>query len=127
MPRVIRRILPIGLMSTLLLISGCASVSPTQVGQTAGSIAGAALAPGVGMPIGALIGSLAGMLVEQEMDKSRQKKERVELTKELNRPATPTDAGPELQIQGQPTRVWVDEHVERGRLITGHFEQRVIQ
>ena len=62
-----------------VMASGCAGVSPAQVGQTAGTIAGAAIVPGVGAPIGALAGLLAGMVVQKQVDKVTEKRERKEL------------------------------------------------
>jgi len=107
-------------------LSGCSGVSATQVGQTAGTIAGAALIPGIGAPIGTLIGTLAGLVIEQQVDKSREQQERTVLTDQLKRgPASPGAAstGPFL---GVPTRVWVDERVENGRLLAGRFEVRPV-
>ena len=109
----------------MIVLAGCAGVSPSQVGQTAGSIAGAAIAPGVGMPLGALLGTLAGVLVEHRIDEVREQKERVDLSRELGRPAAPTTASQTTQA-GRPTRVWVDEYLAQGRLIPGHFESRFL-
>ena len=115
----------LGLVGVLLL-SGCAGVSPTQIGQTAGTIAGSAIAPGVGAPIGALVGMLAGLVVEQQVDKVREQKERVDLSKQLQTPsAVHAPSGGEQPV-GSPTRVWVDERLENGRLIAGHFEVRPV-
>ena len=115
------------LTSTLLGVVGCSSVSPMQIGQTAGAITGAAVAPGVGMPLGALVGTLAGMVFEQHLDKSREQREQAELTKQLSG-AGSTHSPPQAPPDGAAlTRVWVDEHVERGRLIAGHFDARPIQ
>ena len=113
--------------TVMIASAGCASVSPTQVGQTAGSMAGAVIVPGLGMPIGALIGTLAGLVVEKQIDKGREAKERMDLNKRLvDAPASSTGVLSESPGGGQPTRVWVDERVENGRLVNGHFEQRVI-
>lgn len=105
------------------MMSGCASVSPTQVGQTAGSIAGGAIAPGVGMPVGALIGMLAGLIIERHIDQAREEKERVVLNERLQSPggvwAQPVSSS---QTIGEPTRVWIDERLNDGRLIAGHFD-----
>ena len=110
---------------SLLILAGCAGIPPpSQIGQTAGSIAGAAIAPGVGMPIGALIGTLAGMLIEHQVDQSTQRKERVDLGRQLATGPSRSGQGPPGPIAGTPTRVWVDEHVEQGRLMAGHFELR---
>jgi len=116
----------IAIIFGILTVTGCASVSPTQVGQATGSIAGAAIAPGIGMPIGTLLGTLAGLVVESQLDKVREKQERIELSQQLQTPAA-SQAVPERNHPvGQPTRVWVDEQVQQGRLIAGHFEQRTI-
>ena len=103
----------------LLVCVGCSGVSPTQVGQTAGGIAGSIIAPGVGAPLGALVGTLAGLVVEEHLDKVREKQERVDLSHELS---TSPQAPEAEQPPGEPTRVWVDEQFERGRLLAGHFE-----
>ena len=98
-------------------------MSPTQLGQTAGSIAGGALAPGVGVPVGALVGTLAGLLVEHKLDLVREDKERTELSNQLTAPDAPQAVSLE-QPTGEPTRVWVDEQLLQGRLTAGHFEVR---
>lgn len=108
------------------MLAGCAGMSPTQVGQTAGSIAGAALAPGLGMPLGALLGTLAGLVFERQLDQVREKRERVELSDQLTRPSSPTASDSSTPLVGVPTRVWVDERVESGRLLAGHFEVRSV-
>jgi len=113
-------------MVALLCVTGCAGMSPTQVGQTAGSIAGAALAPGLGMPLGALLGTLAGLVFEQRLDQVREKRERVELNDQLARPSSPMTSESSIPPVGAPTRVWVDERVEAGRLLAGHFEVRSV-
>ena len=109
----------------LVLASGCAGVSPAQVGQTAGTIAGAAIAPGVGAPFGALVGLLAGMVVQGHVDKATETRERKELSDQLavgEQPTAPRASAP----QGEPTRVWVDETVQDGRLLAGRFETQVL-
>ena len=106
----------------VFLASGCASVAPSQVGQMAGTIAGSAIAPGIGAPLGSLVGMLAGLLVEGQVDRHREKQERADLSRELgtgSKAASPA-------LTGTPTRVWVDEHLEDGRLVAGHFEVRPI-
>ena len=110
---------------TAAVLGGCAAVPPAQVGQAAGTIAGAALVPGVGAPLGALVGLLAGMLVQGEVDKVNEKRERKDLNDQLARGSTAETAegGPP---SGDPVRVWVDESVRDGRLLTGHFEVRYL-
>ena len=108
-----------------VLVAGCSGVSPTQVGQTAGTIVGAAIVPGIGAPIGTLVGTLAGLVVEGQMEKAHEKQEQVELSKQLGAPAS-TGARPGEPPLGKPARVWVDERLENGRLINGHFEFRPI-
>ena len=120
------RILAIFLLVGIATISGCSGVSPAQIGQTTGTIAGAALVPGVGAPFGALIGTLAGLVVEHELDKVREQKERVELSKELQTPAPAQSLREREPVSGQPTRVWVDEWLKDGQVIPGHFEVRTI-
>ena len=107
------------------LCSGCAAVSPVQVGQTAGTIAGSMIAPGVGAPIGALAGLLAGMVIQGQVDKVVEKRERKELGQELGKgpDAASEGTGPP---RGQQTRVWVDETVQNGRRQEGHFDTRYL-
>ena len=116
------RRLIIGMMG-FLFIGGCVGVIPTQVGQTAGTIAGAAIVPGIGAPIGALVGLLAGMVVQGEMDKVTETHER----KELNEQLTTHSSQGSVQastLPGEPVRVWVDETVDNGRVVPGHFDVR---
>ena len=120
-----RRRVVIGIISVLVVSSGCAGVSPVQVGQTAGTIVGAAVAPGVGPPLGALVGLMAGMLVQGEVDKVTEKQERKTLGKELATGPSTTQEDHALP-GGRPTRVWVAETVHNGRLIAGHFDARDI-
>ena len=103
------------------LVAGCAGVSPTQLGQMIGSVAGGFIAPGPGVPLGGLVGNLAGMVVERQVDKAREQHERVDLSRELQRGAAPGAATPPV-ASGTPTRVWVDERLQQGRLVAGHFE-----
>ena len=111
-------------VASAVLAAGCAAVPPAQVGQTAGTIAGAAIAPGIGAPVGALIGAVAGMLVQGRMDKATETRERRELGGEL-RTAQAGPGSPEAP-QGAPVRVWVDEAVQGGRLVPGHFDVRYL-
>ena len=119
-----RRSLVVALTLTL---TGCAAISPAQVGQTAGTIAGAVIAPGIGAPLGAMVGMLAGMVLQGQVDQVTATRERQELGNQLARGAAPaaggTAAGPP---GGTPSRVWVDETFHDGRLIAGHFDTRVI-
>lgn len=117
-----RRYLLVGAMAALIS-GGCSGMAPAQVGQTAGTIVGAVIAPGIGPPLGALAGLLGGMLVQGEMDKVTEKRERKTLGDQLaSRSAgPPKEAAPPY---GEPTRVWVDETVQGGRLVAGHFEIR---
>ena len=106
------------------LTVGCANIPPAQVGQTAGMIAGSAIGP-AGAPIGALVGTVAGLLVQGHMDKATEKRERQDLGGALR-------AGPKEPIgayappTGTPVRVWVDETVQDGRLVAGHFDVRYL-
>jgi len=99
-------------------------MSATQVGQTAGTIAGAAIVPGIGAPIGTLVGTLAGLVFEQQIDKGREQKETTELSKQLG--ASSSSGAQAEQLLGPPKRVWVDERLENGRLIDGHFDWRPV-
>ena len=115
------------LMPVLVLagLTGCAGVSPIQLGQTAGAIAGTAIVPGIGTSLGALLGTLAGLVVERQVDQVREQQERVDLGNQLSRPSLAQPAAGGVPV-GQPTRVWVDERLVNGRLTGGHFETRFI-
>ena len=117
-----RRAILVG-AAVLWLAAGCAAVPPAQIGQTAGTLAGAAIVPGIGAPIGAVIGAMAGMLVQGQLDKATEKRERKDLGDQL-RPGTADPGGGDAAPQGTPVRVWVDETVREGRLVTGHFDVR---
>ena len=118
---------PIVVLMSSVLVAGCAGVSPTQLGQMIGSVAGGAIAPGVGVPLGGLIGNVAGMVVEHQVHKTREQHERVDLSRELQRPTASGQGAPQSSAAlGTPTRVWVDEHLQQGRLVAGHFELRPI-
>ena len=119
-----RRPFLIGVM-VFCVSSGCAGISPAHMGQTMGTIAGAAIAPGIGAPIGALAGLLAGLVVQGEVDKVTEKRERKELNEELAASSPPTSEG-DTPSQGETVRVWVDETVQNGRLVSGHFDTRYI-
>ena len=124
MPGAPRRILVGALVAVSL--GGCAGISPSQLGQTVGTIAGSAIVPGVGAPLGALVGLLAGLLVQGKVDQVTETRERKELGDQLavNTGSAPSDAiTPPL---GEPVRVWVDETVRDGRLFAGHFDTRYI-
>ena len=108
-------------------LSGCAA-SATQVGQTAGGILGSLLVPGVGTGLGSLVGTVAGLVVDDQLDKAREKKERVDLSHELK--PHPSDGAVVAQRDepvGRSARVWVDEALVNGTLMAGHFAERVIR
>ena len=111
---------------TLTLCGGCAGVSPAQAGQTIGTIAGQMIAPGIGAPFGALAGLLAGMVFQKKVDQVTEKKERRELNDQLAVGQVQAPAESEAVPQGQPIRVWIDEMVQDGRVIAGHFGVRYI-
>jgi hypothetical protein len=104
--------------------AGCAGVSPAHVGQTAGTIAGSAIAPGVGGPIGSLVGLMAGLLVQGQVDKVTEKRERKELGDQMATGAPASAPTQDALPSGTPTRVWVDETMQHGRLAAGHFDVR---
>ena len=111
------------LSTTALLLNGCAAFSPVQVGQTAGTIAGAAAIPGLGAPIGSLVGMLVGMVVQDQIDLATETKERRELGQQLEPEKRGTQSmASDAPAPPPPVRVWVDECVERGRVLAGHFE-----
>lgn len=110
-----------------VLLSGCATVPPQQVGQMVGTLAGSVIVPGVGAPLGSLVGLLTGMVLQQQVDKVTEKKERVTLGQELHQTHDGAAAMAGMdQPLGVPTRVWVDETVRAGRVIAGSFQERYI-
>lgn len=115
----------------ILLAAGCASVHPAQLGQVTGMLIGTAVAPGVGAPVGGMLGTLAGLVFQGRIDKQTETKERTELGQLASAPASdsvpvsnglgsPADALP----KGPLRRVWVDESVNNGIVVAGHFEDR---
>ena len=105
------------------VVGGCASYPPSQAGYTLGALAGSILVPGLGGPIGSLAGMLAGLAVEKQVDKANEGKERVVLNKQLG---TETQQQPTDATAGELTRVWVDETIQNGREIEGHFEAKAL-
>lgn len=119
-----RRVPLVGVLG-MVLSAGCASVPPAQLGHAAGTIAGMAIAPPLA-PLGSLVGLALGTLVQKQLDQATETRERTELGRQLaTQPSTPATAEP-VSSQGQPIRVWVDERVQEGRLIAGHFDTREI-
>jgi hypothetical protein len=119
--RVVRAVAAVGLV---VCLGGCAAFPPAQAGQTVGTIIGSAIAPGVGAPLGALVGLVAGMFVQHEVDQVVERKERVELGRQLaHRPLPSGSSSTAPQMVGVG-RVWVDETFRNGKLIPGHFEER---
>ena len=110
--------------SLLIASAGCASIPPAQMGQAAGTIAGATVLPGIGAPIGALAGTLLGMLMQKHIDQVTETHERKELGDQFkNHPGAPAQtAQAPATPTGPPTRVWVEERVVDGRLVSGHFD-----
>lgn len=119
-----RRILVGALVAVSL--GGCAGISPSQVGQTVGTIAGSAIVPGVGAPLGALVGLLAGLLVQGKVDQVTETRERKELGDQLATDTGPAPSDAVAPPLGEPVRVWVDETVHDGRMVAGHFDTRYI-
>ena len=111
-----------------LWVTGCAGVAPVQIGQMVGTIAGSIIAPGVGGPVGGFIGLLTGMAVQKKVDQVHEVREHRELSEQLKQGSNAQAKTPEefREQTGIPTRVWVDEHVQQGRVIAGHFDTRVI-
>lgn len=87
-------------------------------------IAGAVIVLWVGGPIGDLVGLLADMLVQDEMNKSTTRLERKELGEEFAVRSTTQTSEPTQPPLGEPARVWGDEMMKNGRLISGSFNIR---
>ncbi len=101
---------------------GCAVFAPQQIGQIVGTIAGAVAAPGLGAPLGSLLGTLAGLAVQKQVDTVTERKERVDLARDLQPKTAAAAASSAAGPAGVPTRVWVDETLRDGRVIAGHFD-----
>lgn len=105
-----------------------------ESGYVLGSIAGGAVAGPAGAALGSVAGSLAGALVAKPIEQHRERQERKALEASLgsaptnlSAASTPPPASPSAEEADGPVvlaRVWVDEHLERGRVVPGHFEQR---
>lgn len=145
MPSPRRRLLCSTLLTLGLLgASGCAGMSAMESGYLLGSIAGGAAAGPAGAALGSAVGSLAGAMVAKPLEQHREKTERKELEAQLGAPeagAPPADGSrseppgaaassgrPAVGSAGggTPARIWVDERIERGHVVAGHFEQRSI-
>ena len=113
---------------SLLLVTGCAALSPVQVGQTAGTMVGAVAAPGLGAPLGALLGTLVGKFFQSQVDKVTETRERKELTDQFGSNAQITDATrTAVRNDAAPARAWVDEVERDGQVLAGHFELRSVE
>jgi hypothetical protein len=66
------------------------------------------------------------MVVQGEIDKATETRERQGLGEQLAAGPALASAQETSPPQGEPTRVWVDEAVEEGRLVAGHFDVRSI-
>ena len=120
-------------------IAGCAGMSPVESGYVLGSIAGGAAAGPAGAAIGSAVGSLAGVMVAKPLEQHREKQERQQLQNQLGAPPVgaasasmaPPAEPPATDVAVAPgggvvTRVWVDERLERGHVLPGHFEARAL-
>ena len=118
-----------------MLLCGCAGVSPMQSGYMLGSIAGGIAGGPAGAAVGSAVGTLAGALVNAPIEQHRETQERKQLEQELSTAGvqtTPARKAPPSDLPAPPAppmvvaRVWVDERVEQGRVMSGHFEERRI-
>jgi heme O synthase-like polyprenyltransferase len=109
----------VGLVS-VSLCGGCANISPAYACHAVGNIIGVAF----GTPLGPLGGMLAGMVLERQMDTHTENTERRKLSEALAGPPAQAPGGAALAAAGEPVRVWVDETVQEGRTIPGHFDVR---
>ena len=129
-----RRFLVTLSMLTTVLLAGCAGMSAMESGYVLGSIAGGAAAGPAGAALGSAVGSLAGALVSKPIEQHREKEERKQLQAQLA--GAPPAASPDgaaaaaqpaaIEVPTVMARVWVDEHLERGRVVPGRFEERRI-
>lgn len=102
----------------LVLVSGCSGVSATQLGHTVGALAGIAVP--AASPVTTLVGMLAGMMVDHNIQKAEDNRERRSLSDQLG----VGSPGASAAAIGDPVRVWVDETVREGRILSGHFDVR---
>ena len=90
---------------SLLLCGGCAAMSAVQICQT--------------------LGGLLVVALQHQMDQVTESRERKELSEQLG---AGSSGSPQHQAlippTGTPTRVWVDEATQDGRVLAGHFETR---
>ncbi len=62
------------------------------------------------------------------MDQVTEQRERVELADQLERGSDKNASGARATLpRGEPVRVWVDETVQDGQLMAGHFETRYLE
>ncbi|MBI2174802.1 MAG: hypothetical protein HYU33_06360 [Candidatus Omnitrophica bacterium] len=61
------------------------------------------------------------------MDKATEKRERQTLGEQMQSIARSGTEESISAVAGEPKRVWVDETVEKGRVIAGYFDVRNIQ
>lgn len=106
-------------------------MSAMESGYVLGSIAGGAAAGPAGAALGSLVGTLAGAVAAKPLAQHREQTERKQLEAQLGGPqdALTQTAAQVLSAPSGPTamaRVWVDERVERGRVVGGRFEERAI-
>ena len=103
-----------------------------QSGYLLGSIAGGAAAGPAGAALGSAVGTLAGALVAKPIEQHREKEERKALEASLGTPPATDGASTTAPGPAAPegpmvmARVWVDERVDGGRVMTGRFEERSI-
>lgn len=130
---------------TLFLVSGCLSDQADTVGMAGGTAAGAGIgaalgSPGIGAIIGLGLGSIGGKFAQDRINKTRAEKEKKELEKQLEAANPPAILPQKNFIEGhyeyimknrwvdtsKVERVWVGEHLEEGKKIEGHFEERLV-
>ena len=118
-----------------IALSGCASVSPQEIGYLIGALAGGAVGSAPGAAAGALLGTAAGSLIAKPIEHAQEEKERQSLQQQLSGPpgsvaaataqVPPMTTSATAQVDtSHPQRVWIDEQVISGRVMPGHFDAR---
>lgn len=116
----------IWIVIVLIVLSGCASLQPKEVGYFIGNVAGMLLGGTPGAAAGSLLGVAVGQMIDRQIDKQQEQKERTVLTERITQTPGDPEQGSKARLS-DVERVWVDEQMVDGHLIPGHFESRPIR